>query len=195
MGKIVFKRFVGEPVKVIPQLIKENYEIASVADIMDIRIADDLRNKRVNTVDGIAYDKYGNIKLVLDCDYLKNINLESKMYGGALKLKYYEFDDLRGDNVFEIPYRHRLSLKKYNKEVLTFLARGEKRLNDYVEATSDIMKKNFGDKEIMRFNLDSKSNYCKLRPIAFEPLSAWSYLSGTGNFRGGSMKRFVGIRR
>lgn len=195
MGKIKFKEFFGETTKIIPELLAEGYALASVADIMDIRIAGDLRNNYINTIDAIAYDKHGSIKIIRDSEYLKKICLKSRLYDEALILKDFEFNYLVGDEVLNISKGERLELKMYNSKIVNFLARDESRLDNYRYATYDIMMDKFGAVNIMGFNVEKFPSYSKLRSIGFGSLSSFSSFFGVGNFNGDFGKRFVGIRK
>lgn len=102
----LYQGFFGYPTEEMPCLMKQGYDLISVAGVIGRRESApaDVVNKwkydYVYTGNGIAYDSQNNAKMVLDAVLLRKVNPDTKLTNnGALVLSSEQWGELHGDGV------------------------------------------------------------------------------------------------
>ncbi len=200
-----YKLFSGDARTSIPKMKEEGYKIQSVADVMQNRLSygrefSDWKDNFFDTSDGTVYNTRGDVKIVLDADYIRNIDPSTKLNEGAVVLDNGTFESLNDKSkVLYLPKGEVKNLhnKPYtvesvkDSEVWNFLARDNKLLSDYTDEFFPEMKKRFGIKKAMEIYFDSKSNFEKGRALGLGRLGGRSN-AGARNNLGYGGDRFVG---
>ncbi len=200
-----YKLFSGDARNSIPTMKEEGYKIQSVADVMQNRLSygrefSDWKDNFFDTSDGTVYNTRGDVKIVLDADYIRNINPSTKLNEGAVVLDNGTFESLNDKS--KVLYLSKGEVKNlHNKtytvesvkdsEIWNFLARGNKLLSDYADEFFPEMKKRFGIEKAMEIYFDSKSNFEKGRALYLSRLGSRSIALARGDL-GDWSDRFVG---
>jgi len=106
-------------------------------------------NNYFHTIDGFAYNCNGDLKIVLDSQLLKDVTLKTKRVNddpnGALILTQQDYDNLNGEefdikNLIKMGIEYMLKEEVKNNPVWKIVARGQSRLNKYIDYIFDLME-------------------------------------------------------
>lgn len=144
--KELFKVYNGKSIEQMVNLRKENRIPASIHDIMKIRLEtrnepEEIRNAYLKhpfkTSDAAIYHPNGKIKIILDCQNLKEMNPRNSLEHGALTITEEAYRNLEGYE-FKKSELGKLSVLFSLKEakehpVNKILSRDESLLNEYAD--------------------------------------------------------------
>jgi len=206
-----YKVFSGDARNSVPNLLKECYKAVSVADVMKNRLEkgkkfSDWKDNYFDTLDGTIYNTKGDAKIVLDADYIKNINSSTSLKEGAVVLDNGTFENTTGKNVLYLPKNEikKIHGKTYAKEsvkdseVWNFLARDNKLLSDYADFAFEEYQARFAkytpieNTKLMELYFDSPSNFEKGRAWCVDGVENGSSADARDNL-GIRFDRFVGF--
>jgi hypothetical protein len=198
--EIQYKEFRGNAKIQISALLKAGYKPATMEDVMDLRTNGQLKDNWVDTIDAVAYNKSGDVKVIRNSKNLINLNKDSILKEGALVLSNSEFEELTGSDVLYLTKKDKEKIhgKEYthqgvkDSEVWNFLARESSKLVGYVDRIFPEMEKRFGTEKAMGFYFDNKSNFNKLRAVCASRVVSGSDAFAWSNLGYGD-GRFVGI--
>jgi hypothetical protein len=138
------KKFYGRLIEQMPKLIMEDRVPMNVAQLMQRRLENStfngdikspyyLLSKQFDTGDAIVYHPNGDIKIVLDAQPLREMNLRSKLKYGALILTEDAYKNLPGEEFYPRDVNRWFSDKEEVKAhpIWRTLARDQTLLNDY----------------------------------------------------------------
>lgn len=202
-----YKLYKGDARIIIPQSVKEGYNLFSMMDVMDLGINyrkkfPDIINDCFDTIDAVAYNEIGDVKIIRNSKDLLNLNQNSILKEYALSLSNSGFEELTGDDVLYLPKKEKEKIhgKDYtlesvkNSEEWNFLARENSRLVKYADMVFPEIKRKFGYEKAMKIHFDSRSDFNKLRTINANGLlstfdaNAWYDLGASGN-------KFIGVKK
>ncbi len=104
-------RYEGQLRHTIPRLLEDGLELAS-ADSAKVIISG-IWQKSYNTIDAVAINANGDIKVQRDSPFVRTVTPETELYGlwGARTLSDEEFEDIHGDDVLYLSNKDALSLR------------------------------------------------------------------------------------
>jgi hypothetical protein len=166
-----FKEFEGSNYKQMPKLIAEGRMPLSFAGLMKRKlqvlsgspeVRDAWYDNYVDTGDGIAYDRSGNVKIELDSPIMRGLNPKSEIKSGALVISDNAFENIRGEEFTSkdiAKYKFGTSLSESEVVEHPFwnaLARGDKALlKEYAHAVFKLAKEKYGYDKNMGVYLSS----------------------------------------
>jgi len=152
-----------------------------------------------DTGDACAIDSKGNLKVVLDSNHLRELNLETELINGAIVLSNAHYSKLGGEEfdpkiIKRYGVEEPLTEKQVNEHpVWLALARGDEALlKAYSQMIFAKAKEGFGLDKNMSIHLPSTQRMSQLRSWCAYGLGYRSNAGGGGSL-GGDCGRFVGI--
>lgn len=201
-----YKIFKGDTRIIIPQSVEEGYNLFSIMGVMNLRTKykkkfKDIMNDCFDTIDVVAYNATGDVKIIRNSKHLLNLNQNSILKENALFLSNSEFEELIGNDVLYLTKKEKEKIheKGYTLESVkdseewNFLARENSRLVKYADVVFPKVKEKFGYEKAMKINFDSRSDFNKIRTINANGLlntfdaNAWYDL-------GANSSKFIGKR-
>ena len=203
-----FKEFEGSNYKQMPKLIAEGRIPLSFAGLMKRKlqvlngsseVRDAWYDNYVDTGDGIAYNRSGNVKIELDSPTMRELNPKSAIKSGALVISDYTFDNIQGEEFTSkdiAKYKFNTSLSESEVVEHPFwnaLARGDKALlKEYAHAVFKLAKEKHGYDNNMGVYLSSFKEVPNMR--LWLSIGRDSGSGAFGNFNLGSLGgRLVGV--
>lgn len=188
-----YKDFTGPIPRSMPRLTAEGRVPMNISQIMQRRLdiqegSNKVKNAWENTLfdtgDAIIYHPNGDIKLVLDSQTLREINLESSFNCGALVLDKESYNTLEGEvfkrNQMGVINNWTSKSKIKSNPILKFLARDSSLLNEYVNYTFAEGEKRFDYSTMMGVYLSGcyARNNPEMRLWSIGGIKSGSYILG-----------------
>jgi hypothetical protein len=155
-----YKKFCGKIEDNFSKMVGSGYDLASVSDLMDVRIFGKLRNFPIVTGSSVVYasGKEKGLKIMRSPEYFRNFLNNNKVVDNRIYLSDSEFEDLSGNDILYVSAGKRddlLSDYYFNfnfldeikdSELWNFLSKENSRLVRYLDVVRESVQRRGEDK-------------------------------------------------
>ncbi len=190
----------GDRAATIEEIIEKRLEVLASGDEEEI---DKFVNNYLDSSTGIVTYKRetedgikDKIKIIPNCETLKNIGRNPELYNGGIELTEEEYNQLEGEvfNREDLILNESLTEEEAKEHPIWKELVGEEALNDYVDAVFDFVKEEYGEDKAMGVWIHDGKDVPVLRSCGVDRVGGYG---GSGHDGGNSLgynARLVGVK-
>lgn len=187
-----YKRFRGKYNEQMPLLLKDERHAITTSEAAKQRLealasnADELIhlwwNKAITTADGIFYHPNGKIKIVKNSTILTNINIETPLENGKIKLYENKDETIQTYKKLQGAEFTKKDIKKYtghfetkkdakHNPIIAAIIPDKHLREEYIKTTFTLGKKIFGYEKMMKLEIAKPNNICTGTAILLDTIT------------------------